>query len=116
MRNRSSSDRRYAFNESQRMNELQSDGTNTLRARIARAERRVGWLAIGLGALALVSFSAFGGNEHHLVVLALAGLPAMLGGGLLVVAGRMLERKGKRAVAGQLLPLAFAAYWLLLIG
>lgn len=43
-----------------------------MRARIARAERRVGWLASGLGALALVSFVALGGSEHHLVVLAFA--------------------------------------------
>lgn len=89
--------------------------SGTVRARLARAERRVGSLAIGLGALALVSFATFDGNEHHLAVLALAGLPTMLGGGILMVAGRMLDRPGHRAVAGQLLPLAFAAYWLLLI-
>lgn len=104
-----------AVSELPRMDTSLADSSSTVRARLARAERRVGSLAIGLGALALVSFAAFGGNEHHLLVLALAGLPAMLGGGVLVVAGRMLDRPGRRAVAGQLLPLAFAAYWLLLI-
>lgn len=100
---------------SQRMHSPPTGSRSTLRARLARAERRVGWLAIGLGTLAIVAFAAFGGNEHRLAVLALAGLPATLGGGILVVAGRILDRPGPRAVAGQLLPLAFAAYWLLLI-
>ena len=43
-------------------------------------------------------------------------LPALLGGGILVVAGRILGRPGRLAVMGQALPILFAAYWLLIVG
>jgi len=76
---------------------------------------RLGWLGLALGAVSLVAFSALGGDEHRHVILLGTGLPALLGGGLLVVAGRMLLRPGTRAVFGQALLLGFAAYWLALL-
>lgn len=88
---------------------------STTRIHIAQIERRVGWLAAGLGALALVSFRVLGGNEHRLVALLLLGVPALLGGCTLIVAGRVLARPGRAALAGQLLPLLFATYWVLLL-
>ena len=98
------------------MNTKRRGEIRTLRADVAMVERRVGGLAVVLGALALLSFVVFGGTEHRLVVLAIVGLPVLLGGGILVVAGRMLGRPGRLAVMGQALPILFAVYWLLIVG
>jgi hypothetical protein len=99
-----------------KMNTKRGGEIRTLRENVATVERRVGGLAVGLGTLALMSFVVFRGTEHRLVVLAIAGLPAVLGGGILVVAGRMLGRPGRLAVMGQALPILLAGYWLLIVG
>jgi hypothetical protein len=93
-----------------------ADGeVGTARATLARAERRLGGLAVALGVLALFAFRVLGGDEHRLAVLLIVGLPLLLGGGLLFVAGRMLQRPGRRALTGQFLLLLFALYWVVLV-
>lgn len=98
------------------MEAMRGGEARTLRAEVAMLERRVGGLAVVLGALALLGFVVLQGDEHRLVVLALAGLPLLLGGGSLVVAGRILGRPGRLAVLGQALPILVAVHWILLVG
>lgn len=82
-----------------------------MRERVALVERWLGWAGVVGGALAQLTFAVIQVDEHQYVWLVILGLPALIGGGLLVVAGRMLSRPGVGGLAGQALLVAFAGYW-----